>query len=52
MKLTVWLKQPAVILYIGGNPDKGQAPLVTAELEKPQILIDSDKNTVVIIETK
>lgn len=52
MKLTIWLKGASTVLYVGGDPEKKQAPIVTAELEKPQILIDPDKNTVVIVETK
>ena len=52
MKLTIWLKGASTTLYMGGDPSKNQAPVVTAELQKPQILIDPDKNTVVIVETK
>lgn len=51
MKLTIWLKKPTTI-YLGGNPEVGQAPVLTAELQKPQILVDPDKSTVVIVETK
>lgn len=49
---TVWLKQSAVTLYIGGDPHKGEVPTITATLEKPQILVDPEKNTITIIETK
>lgn len=49
---TVWLKQSKVALFIGGDPNKGQAPVITATLEKPQILVDPEKNTIIIIETK
>lgn len=49
---TIWLKQPTVTLFVGGDPSKGQAPLITATIEKPQILVDPEKNTIVIIETK
>lgn len=49
---TVWLKQPAVVLYIGGDPTKGTAPVITATVEKPQILVDPEKHTITIIETK
>lgn len=49
---TVWLKQANVALYIGGNPEKGQAPVITMTVEKPQILFDPEKNTITIIETK
>lgn len=49
---TVWLKQPAVTLYIGGDPNKSQSPVITATIEKPQIIVDPEKNTITIIETK
>lgn len=50
MQLTIMMKEGAV-LFIGGDPTKQQAPLVTATLKKPQILIDREKNTITIIET-
>ena len=49
---TVWLKQPSVTLFLGGDPKKGVAPVITATLENPQILVDQEKNTITIIETK
>lgn len=49
---TIWFKQPVVSLFVGGDPSKGQAPIITATLEKPQILIDPEKNTIIILETK
>jgi len=49
---TVWLKQSAVALYIGGDPSKKEAPVITATIEKPQILVDPEKNTITIVETK
>lgn len=49
---TIWLKQSSVTLYIGGDVSKGQAPMITATVEKPQILIDPEKNTITIKETK
>lgn len=52
MKLTIWLKGANSTLFVGGDPTKSQAPIVTAELVKPQLLIDPDKSTVTIIETK
>lgn len=51
MDFTVWMRKQ-VTLYIGGDPHEGQAPVITATLQKPQILIDPEKGTVVIIETK
>ena len=52
MKLTIWLKGNNTTLYIGGDIEKGQAPVVTAELKDPQILIEPDKYLVVMKETK
>ncbi len=52
MKLNIWLKGNKTTLYIGGDPEKGQAPVVTAELTDPQILIEPDKYSIKIVETK
>jgi len=52
MKLNIWLKSDKVTLYIGGDPEKNQAPVVTAELQNPQILIEPDKYLIKIVETK
>jgi hypothetical protein len=52
MKLNIWLKGEKTTLYLGGDPEKGQAPVVTAELTNPQILIEPDKYTIIIKETK
>ena len=51
IKATLWKKTNAVI-YIGGDPKKNESPEITLELENPQILYDSSKNTIHIIETK
>jgi len=50
--LTVWLKQSNVTLYIGGDPSKGITPMVTTVVEKPQVLVDAEKNIITILETK
>ncbi len=52
MKLTVWLKGERVTVFMGGDPEKNQAPVVTAELKDPQFLIEPDKHLVIIKETK
>jgi len=49
--ITVWLKVSGTQLFVGGNPEKGQPPIVTCKLEKPQVIVDSEKNTITIIET-
>ncbi len=49
---TIWLNKPDVTLYVGGSPEHGQPPVITATLEKPQIVFDPDKKTITIIETK
>jgi hypothetical protein len=51
MQITLWMKEGAVI-YMGGDPKKGQKPVVTATLDKPQIAMDEATNTIVITETK
>jgi len=50
--MTVWLKVSGVALFVGGDPAKGTPPTLTAKLEKPQVIIDPDKNTITITETK
>jgi len=52
MELTVWLDKEKVALYIGGDPKKGEAPLVTIDLKSPQILVDKEKGTIIIVETQ
>ena len=52
MKLTIWLKGEKATLFIGGDIEHGKAPIITAELKNPQILIDPDKCLVKIIETE
>ena len=52
MQSNVWLKQGVTTIYIGGDPAKGKAPQVTIALSNPQVLIDHDKNTITIVETK
>ena len=51
MKITVWIKKRMVI-YAGGDPNKGQAPEITIEIENPQILVDSTTGQIIILETK
>ena len=51
MQLNIWLKENAK-LYVGGDPTKGTQPLVTTTIQKPQVLVDQEKNTITIIETK
>jgi len=52
MKLTIWLKGSKTTVYMGGDPEKKEIPVVTAELKDPQIRIEPDKYLVVIEETK
>lgn len=51
MKSTIW-KKGKVTIYIGGNPEKNQAPEITLELNDPQFQLDTDKNTIIIFESK
>ena len=52
MEYTFWLKKEAVI-YMGGDPTKGTTPTLTVvKVTNPQILIDPEKGTITIIETK
>jgi hypothetical protein len=51
MKATIWQKK-RIIIYIGGDPEKNEAPTITLELDNPQIRFDTDKNIVYVVETK
>lgn len=51
MKVTIWLRGDKTTLYVGGDPEKGKAPVVTVELKDPQILIEPDKYLIIIKET-
>ncbi len=51
MKTTVWEKK-IVTIFIGGDPAKSQAPEITVEIENPQVQFDTDKNVIIITETK
>jgi len=51
MQSNIWIKQ-ATTIYIGGDPAKGKAPQVTITLNNPQVLVDHEKNTITIIESK
>ena len=51
MKVNVWEKKK-ITVYIGGDPEKNQPPVITLELESPQIQFDADKNTMLITETR
>lgn len=39
-------------MYIGGNPEKNESPILTLELDNPQIQFDTDKNIIVVFESK
>ena len=49
---TVWLDKPDVTVFVGGNPSKGKKPTITAKMDKVQVIVDEDKNTITIVETK
>lgn len=51
MKTTVWIKRK-IVIFIGGDPVKGQAPELTLDMNNPQILVDHDTGKITIIETK
>ena len=51
MKTTVWQKKK-VVIYVGGDPSKGQVPDLTIEIDNPQIQLDSNNNIIIITETK
>ena len=52
MKLTIWVKSEKATLFLGGDPERKQVPVVTAELKDPQIIVEPDKYTITIVETR
>jgi hypothetical protein len=51
MKVNIWEKK-RITIFIGGDPEKNEAPIITLEMDNPQIKFDTDKNTIVIHETR
>lgn len=51
MKITLWNKANTTI-YVGGDPNRGEPPLITIEAQEPQIIMDAGTNVMVIKETK
>ena len=52
MKMTIWMKGGTTKMYVGGDPEKQEIPLIAAEIKDIQILIEPDKRTVTVLETK
>lgn len=50
MKINVWLQEAKI--FLGGDPAAGQQPIITVDAKSPQVKIDQEKNTIVIVETK
>ena len=50
MKTTIWLKKN-IVIYIGGNPEKGEPPVITLDVKEPQITFDTNKSSVQISES-
>jgi len=51
MQFTFVLRKK-IVFYIEGDPEKGTMPVVSGELNNPQITIDPDKGKIVISEDK
>ena len=54
MDFTVWVKKSVTIIIYSQADDKekGRPPLITGKIANPQILVEPDKATITIIETK
>ena len=54
MNFTVWVKKSVTLLVYSQADDKekGRPPLITGTIANPQILVDPEKATITIIETK
>jgi len=50
--ITNWLKVKNVMVYLGGSPEQGKAPLVTVQMDNPQVIVDPNKKTITIIEAE
>lgn len=48
--ITIWIRK-ATAVFIGGEGDK-PVPVITAELTNPQVIIDTEKGIITIVETK
>ena len=48
--ITIWVRKTTAI-FIGGEGEK-PVPVITAELVNPQVIIDTEKGTITIVETK
>jgi len=51
MQVSIWQKKK-VTVFIGGDPEKGESPVITLEMDNPQIKFDANKNTMVVFESK
>lgn len=51
MKTTIWMKKK-VVVQIGGQPEKGVPPLLTLEMDDPQIIFDEHDGKIRVVETK
>lgn len=53
MEYTFFMKGKEATVYMGGDPGKGGVPSLTVvKVKNPQVLIDPDKGTITILETK
>ena len=52
METTIFKNAERVTLYVGGDPKKGEVPEITIELIRPQVLVDSKTNIILIKETQ
>lgn len=48
MKLNVWIPKLTTI-FIGGDPSKGTKPIITLELQEPQLLVDTEAGIITIV---
>ena len=52
VKINLWAKKGAVTICFGGDPAKGVAPVLTVEVQNPQVLYDEGSNKIQIVETR
>jgi len=52
MKLNIWIKDKKTTLIMFDTTRDGANPVLTGELQEPQILVEPDFNKITIKETK
>ena len=52
MKLNIWIKDKCTTLIMYDETKEGANPVITGELQEPQIIVEPDKHLIIIKETR